>query len=92
MQKPGVLLVATMDTKFREAGFVESCLKEAGCSVQVMDAGIRGESPVPVTITRQEVARAGGKTLSEVQNMGHEGESLNVKIELDHRLGFTREP
>lgn len=80
MQKPSVLLVATMDTKSREAGFIESCLKEAGCSVQVMDAGIRGESPVPVAITRQEVARAGGYTLSEVQSMGHEGESLKMML------------
>jgi len=80
MQKPSVLLVATMDTKFREAGFIEFCLKESGCSVQVMDAGIRGESPVSVTITRQEVALAGGKTLSEVQSIGHEGESLNMML------------
>lgn len=80
MQKPSVLLVATMDTKFREAGFIASCLEESGCSVQVMDAGIRGESPVPVAITRQEVARAGGKTLSEVQSLGHEGESLNIML------------
>lgn len=80
MQKPSVLLVATMDTKSREAGFIESCLKEVGCSVQVMDAGIRGESPVPLAITRQEVARAGGYTLSEVQSMGHEGESLKMML------------
>jgi len=80
MQKPNVLLVATMDTKFREAGFIESCLTEAGCAVQVMDAGIRGDSPVPVTITRQEVARAGGYTLSEVQSMGHEGKSLKMML------------
>ena len=80
MLKPSVLLVATMDTKFREAVFIESCLKEAGCRVQVMDAGIRGENPVPVAITRQEVARAGGYTLSEVQSMGHEGESLKMML------------
>ena len=80
MQKKSVLLVATMDTKFREAGFIESCLKESGCSVQVMDAGIRGDSPVPVTITRQEVALAGGKSLSEVQAIGHEGKSLSIML------------
>jgi len=80
MQKPSVLLVATMDTKFREAGFIESCLKESGCAVKVMDAGIRGDSPVPVTITRHEVARAGGKTLSEIQSIGHEGEALNMML------------
>jgi uncharacterized protein (UPF0261 family) len=80
MQRPSVLLVATMDTKFREAGFIESCLKESGCPVQMMDAGIRGESPVPVTITRQEVALAGGKTLQEVQTIGHEGKALDIML------------
>ena len=33
MLKPSALSVATMDTKFREAGFIGSCLKEAGCGV-----------------------------------------------------------
>jgi uncharacterized protein (UPF0261 family) len=69
-----------MDTKSREASFIESCLKESRCSVQIMDAGIRGESPVPVTITRQEVARAGGKTLLEVQSTGHEGKALDIML------------
>ena len=81
MQRSSVLLVATMDTKSREANFLESCLKESGCPVLIMDAGIRGESPVPVTISRHEVARAGGKTLSEVQSIGHEGKSLNIMLE-----------
>jgi len=80
MQKPSVLLVATMDTKSREANFIESCLKESGCSVQIMDAGIRGESPVPVTITRQEVARAAGKTLQEVQSISQEGKALSIML------------
>ena len=80
MEKKSVLLVATMDTKFREASFIESCLKASGCPVEIMDAGIRGESPVSVTISRHEVARAGGKTLSEVQSIGHEGDSLNIML------------
>lgn len=89
MQKKNVLLVATMDTKFREAGFIESCLKESGCSVQVMDAGIRGDSPVPVTITRQEVALAGGKSLSEVQAIRHEGESLSIMLKGACKIAAT---
>jgi len=72
------LLVATMDTKGREALFIKSCLEEAGISVLIMDAGIRGVSPAPVSITRTEVASAGGKTLPEVQTIGHEGKALEV--------------
>jgi uncharacterized protein (UPF0261 family) len=69
-----------MDTKGREAAFVKSCLEEAGVRPVIMDAGIRGESPIPTDVTRREVALAGGKTLDEVRGLGHEGESLAVMI------------
>jgi uncharacterized protein (UPF0261 family) len=67
-----------MDTKGREALFISTCLENAGISVRIMDAGIRGTSPAPVAISRTEVARAGGKSLTEVQNIGHEGKALEI--------------
>ncbi len=81
MDKPGVLLVGAMDTKGKEALYVKACLEEADTEVFVLDAGIMGESPFPVSVTRQEVARAAGKTLEEVRNIGHEGKSLDIMIE-----------
>ena len=75
---PTALVVATMDTKGQEAMFLADCLKSEGISVKIMDAGIRGTSPLPVDINREKVARAGGKSLQEVQNIGHEGKSLEV--------------
>jgi uncharacterized protein (UPF0261 family) len=73
-----VLLVATMDTKNREALYLKACFEKAGIPVLLLDAGIRGESPVPVSINREKVAEAGGKALIEVQSMGHEGKALEV--------------
>ena len=70
-QTARALLIATMDTKGREALFISNCLEQAGISVLLMDAGIRGASDVPVDISREEVAQAGGKSLVEVQNIGH---------------------
>lgn len=67
MGSPVALLVATMDTKGQEALFLEACLKEAGVSVWMMDAGISGKSPVPTDIDREEVARAAGQPLTAVQ-------------------------
>jgi len=67
-----------MDTKGQEALFIATCLKQAGISVKIMDAGIRGKSPVPADIGREEVARAGGKSLAQVQHIGHEGRALEV--------------
>ncbi len=43
-----------------------------------MDAGIRGASPVPVDISRQKIAKYGGRSLAQVQNIGHEGQALEV--------------
>jgi uncharacterized protein (UPF0261 family) len=67
-----------MDTKGQEAMFIAECLKAEGITVKIMDAGIKGQSPTPVDVTREEVARAGGKSLQDVLNIGHEGKSLEV--------------
>jgi uncharacterized protein (UPF0261 family) len=76
--KPTALIVATMDTKGQEAMFLADCLKAEGIAVKIMDAGIKGQCPTPVDVTRAEVARAGGKSLQDVQNIGHEGKALEV--------------
>ncbi len=79
-RKPTVLIISTMDTKHQEAGFVMNCLEQADVAVYAIDAGIMGESPVPVSVSRQEIAQLGGETLQSVQNMGHEGKALGVMI------------
>lgn len=75
-----VLIIATMDTKGKETMFLKECLEEEGLDVIVMDAGIRGQSPFPVEISRDRVAKSAGSVLSEVQNIGHEGDALDVMI------------
>ena len=77
-EKPGALIVATMDTKGKEARFVEACLTEAGLRPLVMDGGIRGECEGPVFVNRYEVARAGGLPLEQVRELGHEGRAMAV--------------
>ena len=87
MDPPGqVLIVATMDTKNREAVFLRERFKEAGIPVLLLDAGIRGKSPVPVDIHPEEVAAAGDQTLEAVRNMGHEGKALSAMIKGAVRL------
>jgi len=75
------LLVATMDTKGQEALYLAECLKKQEISVKILDAGIKGKSAAAVDISREEVALAGGKALSEVQNIGHEGKALHIMTE-----------
>ena len=77
MKHPRVaLLIATMDTKGQEALFIDECLQREKIPVKIMDAGIKGKCPARVDITREEVAAASGKTLAEVQDIGHEGKAL----------------
>jgi uncharacterized protein (UPF0261 family) len=78
--KPGVLLIATMDTKADEAIYIEKCLQKEGVSVVIMDPGIRGRSPHKVGISRGKVARTAGKTLKEVRAVGNEAKALNMMI------------
>jgi uncharacterized protein (UPF0261 family) len=46
----------------------------------ILDAGIKGRCPVSTDITREEVAMAAGKTLTDVQNIGHEGKALEMML------------
>ena len=77
---PTVLVVATMDTKAELVLYLQECLKEAGAEVLVMDVGIMGKSPFPVGVSQDEVARAAGYVLADVQNIGHEGKAAEIMI------------
>jgi uncharacterized protein (UPF0261 family) len=72
------LIVATMDTKGEEALYIAECLKNEGITACTMDAGIKGQSPVPVDIRREEVAQGAGRSLAEVQNIRQEGQALKL--------------
>ena len=75
---PSALIVATMDTKGDEALFIADCLENAAVSACLMDAGIKGQCPAAVNIDREEVARAAGTTLAEVQGIKQEGKALEA--------------
>ena len=79
-KRPGVLLIATMDTKMDEAVYIEKCLKKEGVSVIIMDPGIRGRPSYKIGVSRGTIARAAGKTLKEVRAVGNEAKALNMMI------------
>lgn len=78
--RPGVLLIATMDTKADESLYIEKCLQAEGINVFIMDPGILGRPNYKISITRGRIARAAGKTLKEVQAMHNEGEAMKVML------------
>jgi uncharacterized protein (UPF0261 family) len=74
--KKTVLLIATFDTKQREAHFLIDCLKSRGVAVLTMDASILSPHNVPVDIDRNQVAKRGGKSLDDLLAAGDKGECI----------------
>jgi uncharacterized protein (UPF0261 family) len=62
-----VAVLGTLDTKGEEIAFVKECLEEAGVSVMLIDLGVINVPTLKAQVTREEVARAGGYTLNQLQ-------------------------
>ena len=74
--KKTVLLVATFDTKGKEARYLKQCIESKGFNVLTMDAGILGASDMPVDINREEISEHGGIPLAEVIATGDKGKCI----------------
>lgn len=73
-----VLVLATLDTKGREAGFVRDELRAAGVEVVLVDCGALGEAEVRPDVTRAELFRAAGTTLEAVRASGERGAAVDA--------------
>lgn len=75
------LLIATVDTKGAEALFLKTRLEGAGIRVMLMNPSILQGSPIPVDISPDQIAAAGGHKLSDIRALGHEGKALAAMTE-----------
>ncbi len=66
--KKSLLIVATMDTKGKEAGFIRDCSLEEGINPILMDIGTLSEPLLMPHITNYEVAREGGYDLDIIKD------------------------
>ncbi len=57
IMKRNLLIVATLDTKGREAGYVRDVARERGARPLLMDIGVVGEPQTTPDIANSEVAR-----------------------------------
>ena len=73
-----VYLLATLDTKGTEAAFVRDRLRAAGVDVVVVDCGCVGEPTCPADVSRDEVFRAAGKLLPQMQSQGERGVAVSA--------------
>jgi uncharacterized protein (UPF0261 family) len=60
-----LLIITTLDTKGREAGYVRDCVQKLGINPLVMDVGTLGKPLTPPDITREEVVEAAGYRLDD---------------------------
>jgi uncharacterized protein (UPF0261 family) len=75
-----IVLVATLDTKGAEARYLKEQIEQRGVRTLVVDGGVLGQPQWEAHVSRKEVARRGGSTLSRVQALHHEGEAMEVMI------------
>ena len=75
-----IALIATLDTKGREAAHLRDLIRVHGHDVTVIDTGILGHALVGADITREEVALAGGAELPDLIARGDKGHAMEVMI------------
>ncbi len=66
IQAKTIVLLGTLDTKGLELGFVRDELARKGYQTIVVDDGILGQPRISADIGRDEVARAGGRSLESL--------------------------
>lgn len=71
-----VLILATLDTKGREADFVRGILRALGVDVALVDTGCLGDSQVAADVAREDVYAAAGTTLAAVRARADRGEAV----------------
>jgi uncharacterized protein (UPF0261 family) len=65
-----VYLLATLDTKGREAAFVRDRLADLNVPVKVVDTGCLGDAAIEADITREDVFAAAGVSLDAMRDAG----------------------
>lgn len=59
-----IAVLVTLDTKDQEAGYLKEQIEARGHKALLMDIGVIGEPGIAADVTREEIAQAGGKSLS----------------------------
>lgn len=74
MPKKVIAVLATLDTKGQEAGYLREQLEALGSRALLVDIGVMDQPTLDADVTRHEVARAGGTSLARLR-AGHSREA-----------------
>ncbi|NPV87353.1 MAG: Tm-1-like ATP-binding domain-containing protein [Anaerolineae bacterium] len=75
---PKIAILASLDTKGREAEFLRSAVAAQGCTPLIVDTGVLGEPAAAAEIDRHRVAAAGGSSIAELIAGGDKTHALLV--------------
>ncbi|HND51636.1 MAG TPA: Tm-1-like ATP-binding domain-containing protein, partial [Pirellulaceae bacterium] len=73
-----IYLLATLDTKGPEAGFVRDRLRELGFDVRVVDTGCLGGPAIAADVSREELFAAAGLSLAELVAANDRGAAVTA--------------
>lgn len=76
--RPGVLILGTLDTKGEAIAYVRRCVEERGLHPVVVDLGILGDPIGAADVTRQDVAVAGGEALESLAARGDKARAIET--------------
>ena len=85
--KGKILIVATLDTKGPEAGFIRELIEGKGHIPVMLDCGVMGKPTVTPDITRDEVAREAGTSIKELLDKGDKIKAIETMAEGAKRVG-----
>lgn len=66
MSAKTIVVLATLDTKGREAQYLREQIEQSGDSALIVDVGVVGKPATTADISREEVAEAGGMPLAKL--------------------------
>ena len=73
---PSVFLIATLDTKGREADFVRVLLASWGVAVTLVDVGALGTPAVTADVSRERIFELAETTMDAVRKRADRGEAV----------------
>src|SRR5689334_17171720 len=73
-----IAIIGALDTKGQEFGFLKAESEKRGCETLVVDVGVLGEPAFTPDVRRDNVALAGGATLSDLVAKQDRGEAMAV--------------
>ncbi|SKC73871.1 Tm-1-like ATP-binding domain-containing protein [Maledivibacter halophilus] len=75
-----VIILGTLDTKGKEFKFIREIIESQGIDTIVINTGVKGQALCKADISNEEVAKAGGISISELIAQNDRGKAMDVMM------------